>query len=98
MVFFVDVIVVVVGGGGVDDVVAVAVVVGSNLPSTLKKNRFPNLEMTWNGRMEKLKGHQKDRQGTSYHKASQIWHKIAQLTDRWIDGTDELMERSVYCI
>ena len=43
MVFFVDVVVVVVGGG-VDDVVAV--VVGSNLPSTLKKNRFPNLEMT----------------------------------------------------
>ena len=53
--------------------------------------------MTWNERMEKLKGHQKDRQGSSYHKASQIWHKIAQLTDRWIDGTDELMERSVYC-
>ena len=93
MVFVVDIVVaVVVVDGGVDDVVvAVAVVVGSNLHSSLKKNRFPNLEMPWNGWMEKFKGHQKDRQGSSYHKASQIWHKIAQLTDRWIDGTDELM-------
>ena len=80
MVFVVDIVVaVVVVNGGVDDVV-VAVVVGSNLHSSLK-NRIPNLEMPWNGWMEKFKGHQKDRQGSSYHKASQIWHKIAQLTD-----------------
>ena len=78
MVFVVDIVVAVVVG--VDDVV-VAVAVGSNLHSSLKKNRFPNLEMPWNGWMEKFKGHQKDRQGSSYHKASQIWHKIAQLTD-----------------